>query len=341
MAISPETAPAFSRDRTRTNTNARTEHEQAGWGLDRVRLHKPLMWLAVAMIALSIVASIGLVIDPRETLGAPLWAKPLKFGISIALYCLTLAWLMGMLSRHRRIAWWLGTISALFLVVEMVVITGAAALGSTSHFNVATPVTTTLWSVMAVSIVIVWAAALVVAVLLWRQRIADPARSLAIKSGLVIGIIGMGLAFLMTSPTAQQLSDFQGIAGAHTVGLPDGGAGLPLLGWSTTAGDLRIPHFVGMHALQLLPLSALLLEILSARARQLRLPLVRRRIVAVIVGLYVSITALLTAQALSGQSIVHPDAAVATTATVLFVAAAAAIAVILARTPTARMVPTP
>ena len=293
--------------------------------LTRVPLHQPLLWLAALMAGASIAATIGLAIDPRLVTGAPLWAKPLKFSLSIALYALTLSWLLGMLHSHRRLTWWLGTLSALFLAVEIVIIGGAAALGTTSHFNVSTPLTTTLWSVIAV------------AILLWRQKLPDRARAVAIRSGLIIGLVGMGVAFFMTSPNAEQLNDFQGIAGAHTVGLPDGGAGLPLLGWSTLAGDLRVPHFIGMHALQILPLSALVLELLGRRFDTLLLPAVRLRIVVIIATLYGSITALLTVQALSGQSIVRPDGATIAVTSVLFAGAAAAIAVsLIARLPSSR-----
>jgi hypothetical protein len=300
-----------------------------------IRWHRPLLWLAGAMIVLALVAVVGLVVDPRTVTGAPLWAKPLKFALSVSIYSVTLAWLIGLLpgafAGRRRLAWWAGTVAAVFLLVEMGIIVGAAAGGLTSHFNVSTPFAAVLWSVMAVSIVIVWVAAVPIAVLLLRTELGDPARALAIRSGLLIALVGMGLAFLMTGPTAAQLDDYQGIVGAHTVGVADGGAGLPLVGWSTEAGDLRIPHFVGMHALQVLPLAALLLEALAGRVRVLAGPLARRGVLRVFVGLYLGVLALVTGQALAGQSIVQPSGPVLAVAAALFVGAASAIALTLAR----------
>ena len=297
--------------------------------LARFGWHRPLLWLSFGMIALAAIALVGLVIDHRTITGMPLWVKPLKFALSVFIYSVTLSWLLGQLRRARRLAWWAGTVAAVFLVVEMVVIYGAAFVDTTSHFNVSTPFSAALWGTMAVSIVIVWSATILVAVLLFRADLGDSARSFAIRSGLIVAVIGMGLAFLMTSPTAAQLANFQGIAGAHTVGLPDGGPGLPLLGWSTVAGDLRIPHFVGMHAMQVIPIVALLLELGSRRISVLRDPRTRLGILVVIAALYLGVIAVLTVQALSGQSIVHPDAAIATVSTTLFLAAAVGIGVVV------------
>jgi hypothetical protein len=269
--------------------------------------NRPLMALAALMAVTAVVVAVLAVVDPVQIVGRNGWLKPLKFAISIGLYAVTIAWLLDRLPERRqrvgRIGAWVVTTA---LVVEMVVIVGAVAAGTTSHFNVSSPLATTLWSVMGTSIAIVWLVNLVLAALLWRNADADAARQLAIRAGLVIGLAGMAVAFLMTSPTPEQLDGFAGVAGAHAVGAPDDGPGLPLLGWSTTGGDLRVPHFVGMHALQVLPLLAFGLEALTRRVPALSGPSIRFRVVAVASGGYAVLLVLLTLQALAGIPVTEP-----------------------------------
>ena len=94
---------------------------------------------------------------------------------------------------------------------------------------------------------------------------------LALALGSINTAVGMGLAYLMTGPTAAQLANFQGIAGAHAVGVSDGGPGLPFLGWSTVAGDLRVGHFFGLHSIQV---SAILLALSLLLPIAFRIPLI-------------------------------------------------------------------
>lgn len=298
--------------------------------------HRPLLLLAAAMSAMALVAVIGVLVDDRIVTGQNLWLKPLKFSLSIIIYAVTLSWLIGQLSRLRRLAWAAGTVAAILLAVEMVVIVGAAAAGETSHFNVSTPLHVATWTIMAVSIVLVWAMTLFISFALFRSPLGDRARSLAIRSGAVLALIGMGLAFLMTGPTAEQLNDFRGIAGAHTVGLADGGPGLPLLGWSTVVGDLRVPHFIGMHALQALPLAVIALEFTGTRWRRLADETIRLRLIRIGVAAYAAALVVLTAQALAGQSIVRPDGLFLAVGIGILLAVLASAAVVLVAAPSAR-----
>ena len=108
------------------------------------------------------------------------------------------------------------------------------------------------------------ASSVAVTVALWRQPFADRAFGWALRLGMVIAILGASTGGLMTRPTAAQLADARAghrmtVFGAHTVGAADGGPGLPGTGWNLRHGDLRVPHFVGLHAMQMLPLIALLL----------------------------------------------------------------------------------
>lgn len=63
---------------------------------------------------------------------------------------------------------------------------------------------------MAASITIVWLASWAVGVAVAVNPGPDAARNLSVRAGVVLGIVGMGLAFLMTGPTEAQLNDLQG-----------------------------------------------------------------------------------------------------------------------------------
>lgn len=165
---------------------------------------------------------------------------------------------------------------------------------------------------MGSSIVVLWLLTLVLTRLMFRAKIADAASRWAIQLGGVLSLIGLGLGFLMTSPTAQQMATIKSggtveFIGAHSVGVEDGGPIMPITGWSTTGGDLRIPHFVGMHALQALLLFVLLLGVLATRIPRLRSDIARLRLTFVAAGFYAGLTGLVTLQALRGQSLIHPD----------------------------------
>ncbi|SIR73513.1 hypothetical protein [Micromonospora avicenniae] len=291
--------------------------------------HRPLMFVAATMVALGLVSLVGLVVDDRMLVGAPIWLKPFKFALSFLFYLVTLSWLISLMRRGRRIGWWAGTIVAVTGFVEVGLIAVQAGRGQQSHFNVATPLDTAVFGLMAVLIAVLYSASLVLAVLLMVQRMPDRAIAWALRLGLLIALVGMGLGYLMVMPTpGQEAAEPVTLVGAHSVGVPDGGPGMPITGWSTTGGDLRIPHFVGMHALQALPLLAIGIGLLAGRLPRLRDGGVRLRLMLVAAGAYAGLVALVTWQALRGQPLIHPDGVTLVAAGAL--AAVTAVGVLLA-----------
>jgi hypothetical protein len=277
-------------------------------------LHRPLVVLAGAMAVLFVITAIGAIFDDRTLVNASIWLKPLKFSISIGLYSLTLAWMLSLSPKARRWGWWLGTVVAAGLAVDMVLIVWQVLFRVRQlHFNHGDGLDKLMSdSILPGATYAVWLATLAVALLLAFQRLQDKAQAAAVRAGLGVALLGLALGMLMFLPTPGQRALIDSgvkptIVGAHSVDVPDGGPGLPVLGWSTVGGDLRIPHFVGIHALQLLPLFGMLLAALASRYPVLRDPLVRRRMIRVAALGYVGLLAILTWQALRGQSIVHPD----------------------------------
>ncbi|MET9438198.1 hypothetical protein [Streptomyces sp. NPDC006551] len=286
------------------------------------------------MALTALVSAGGLLLDDRVLVGAPIWYKPFKFAVSFVAYCMTLAWMISLLPRARRAAWWAGTVVAGASAVEMVLIVGQVIRGRQSHFNNETPFDAAVFQAMGITVVVLWLAALAIAVLLLRARILDRATAWSVRLSSLIALAGAAVGFLMVRPTPEQLAagDDAGIVGAHSVGVPDGGPSMAVTGWSSTGGDLRIAHFFGMHALQAIPLLLLVLVALAPRFARLRDERVRLRLTLAASGAYAAVFALLTWQALRGQALLDPDATTLMAAGALALLAAAATGAAL-RTP--------
>jgi hypothetical protein len=128
--------------------------------------------------------------------------------------------------------------------IELAIITGQASLGRLSHFNTSSALDVGLFAVMGVAITILTAWTGYIGYLFFKYRPAtvSPTYWWGIRFGILLFVIFAFEGFMMATRLG------------HTVGAADGGPGLPVTNWSTYHGDLRIAHFFGMHALQLLPL---------------------------------------------------------------------------------------
>jgi hypothetical protein len=217
------------------------------FGLIRVS-SRPLYftgWLMVAMLAPTVAA---IFLDSRELLGVNVWLKPAKFMASIAIFCWTLALLLAPLAmpRLRAVVSW-GV--SLAMLGEIVCIAGQSLRGVTSHFNRTTPFDGAVFNVMGLLIMINTALTALVLAGYFTRHVRLPAPVLwGVRLGLVVFLAGSAVGGLLVRH------------GAHTIGAPDGGPGLPVVNWSTEYGDLRVSHAVGLHGLQLLPLFGLFLD---------------------------------------------------------------------------------
>ncbi|MGI4875407.1 MAG: hypothetical protein ACRYFX_29995 [Janthinobacterium lividum] len=208
------------------------------------RVNPALSWTGWFNVALAGLALALLPLDHRLVTGVLVWIKPLKFALSTVAFVWTLGWLLADLpAPAQRAVRWISRAVALSMAVELPVIFLQAARGTTSHYNTSSGLNGLLfglmgWFIMVNTVACTWALYLA-----WRHRPHGSAGYVwGMRLGLLVFLVGSVLGGFM-------IHNMQ-----HTVGAPDGGPGLPGLGWSTRAGDLRIAHFLGMHALQALPL---------------------------------------------------------------------------------------
>ena len=277
--------------------------------------HRPLMIMVAAMAGLVLVAGVGLFVDDRQVLNESVWAKPFKFAVAFVVYGATLAWMLPKVRKARRTMWTLGTVFAATGVVDVAFMVAQAARGTYSHFNVNTDTFNVIGQQVFMSGVIgLFGVNLVIAVMLLFQRVGDTALTWALRAGIALAVTGMAVAFYIAgsgSSEARVVEDAYGnpvlLRGQHGVGVLDGG-GMPITNWSVVGGDLRVPHFIGLHAIQVFVLAVLVLAALARRISWLRREQVRAQLTGVVILGYTALFVITAWQALRGQSLVHPDA---------------------------------
>lgn len=257
------------------------------WG-ELKHLQPAWYYSALGYVVLMLVYLVASQIDERTLNGISVWSKPFKFALSLAVYFFTLVWFAGFLRRGE-----LSTIAGRTLVAipvvmafgELFYITWQAALAEHSHFNTSTPFHALMYSLMgfgAVSMVVVlpWLGVLIARA----HRLSDPLIC-AIVLGLVLTcVLGGGFGGYLSSSDGHWVN-----------GIRSDAQGLWLFNWARDGGDLRVAHFFGMHAMQALPLCAMLLP--SAWPHRWRLALV-----LIFACLYAGLTTLTFIQAVQGQA---------------------------------------
>ncbi len=209
--------------------------------------HASWYFWTIVYTGLAVVCLAASLVDERLFQGVSVWHKPFKFALSLAVYFATIGWFASLMpasyfnTTRGKV---LSTIPIVCGLLEMLYILIQGARGEASHFNYSTPLTSILYSLMGLGAVLLVAVCLWMGASILRHRGTSDIWVLSVAIGL-IGTFVLGGGF----------GGYLGGANAHWVGgeTTDAG-GLPLVNWSRSGGDLRVAHFFGIHAMQIIPL---------------------------------------------------------------------------------------
>lgn len=215
------------------------------------------------------------VITDVQVLGINAYIKPFKFFISVAIAVWTFGWLLYYLDDKKKVKKY--SIASIWLLgFELAVITGQAARGKLSHFNIETLPEISLFQLMGIAILVytIWTGYM--GYLFYKQK------QFSIGYSYVMGIKLGITAFVIFALEG-------GVMGAlyrHTIHGVDGGPGLPFVNWNMKEGDLRIAHFFGMHGLQLLAFTGYLLQNKPSLVRALGIAYITLIAVIMMIGFF-------------------------------------------------------
>ena len=237
-----------------------------------------LLWSGVLLLASGAFhVGVWLTTGAGSLEGATTWRKPIEFGLSGGLTVVTLVWVLSRV-RPNAIAGWTVALTVACFIPETALIALQQWRGVPSHFNNASSFDSLVFSMMGVFIGIVVVGIAVLTVWVFVSPHADRATTLAIRVGMVFLLIGQVLGGLLL---ANGFASSGPIGNASIVGV---------------AGQLKVPHALALHGLQVMVVLAALL------ARSRLDPKARLRAVILCAVGYADLLGTSIAQALGGRA---------------------------------------
>ncbi len=215
-----------------------------------------IWWQGVLFLAVFFAITILLFsVDQRILADEALWAKPIKFEVSVVIHFITLAVIASLLKPATRsgISWKAMSYCAVAAgIFEVMYIFLQAARGRESHFNNSTVIESVMYGLMGLGAVTLVIASFYLGYLLFREYQTTRSQPLQLASALGL-TTGSVLTLLIAGYMSSQTDN--GITANSIEALR-----APIVGWYLNGQDLRIPHFFATHMMQLLPLYGLWLS---------------------------------------------------------------------------------
>ncbi len=212
-----------------------------------VARQQTLAWFGLALWLAMLPTLLAWGLDERTLREANVWTKPLKFMASVGLFSLTTAWFVGLLAPKRRDTALVRVVVVVIIATglfEVAYITWQAAWAQASHYNASTVLHQVMYALMGLGALLLTATQPLLAWQIWRDG-----RSQVPSVWREAVLIGLVATFVLGAGVGGLLGGLQ----------PPDGAGLPVVGWHISGGDLRPAHFLGIHAQQFIPLVGALL----------------------------------------------------------------------------------
>ncbi len=209
----------------------------------------PFLYKITLFHAIAFVISLLLTfIDDRTLSGTNVWIKPVKFYCSSFIFLWTISWYIIVYPFKQKTKLQLANTFSILFLIETTIIAIQAGRGTLSHYNISSPLNAILFASMGISIA-------AITLLILFIFLKSFSKKLSLSTPMKWGVRIAWFAVLFSCFVGQAMIQSKG----HNVGVADGGEGLPFLNWSTKGGDLRVAHFLGLHAIQIIPIMIILI----------------------------------------------------------------------------------